>query len=244
MRISAALLAIAVLTLSACTNEDRQEPLEERSVAIYLVRDGKVAPVRRTVSVQPSLESLVAETLGSLVDGPTSDEANDGYGTDVALEARATSVADGVVTVEPTADGSLSDLGTAQIVHTLSRLPEVRGVRLGGGEALTTRSFESQTPQVLVESPLPGETVTSPIRLRGTANVFEATVSLEVRDAADEVVLESFTTATSGNGTRGTFEAELAVPDVEGPLTIVAFESSAEDGRPLHVFRVPVTLAR
>jgi hypothetical protein len=29
-----------------------------------------------------------------------------------------------------------------------------------------------------------------------------------------------------------------------GPVTIVAFEPSAEGGHPLHVFRVPDTLAR
>jgi hypothetical protein len=34
------------------------------------------------------------------------------------------------------------------------------------------------------------------------------------------------------------------VPDTEGPVTIVAFEASAEDGSPLHVVRVPVTLTR
>jgi hypothetical protein len=101
--------------------------------------------------------------------------------------------------------------------------------------------IEEQTPQILVESRL-GDTVSSPIVLRGTANVFEATVSLEVRDAADEVILETFTTATSGTGTRGTFSTSLELPDTEGPVTIVAFEASAEDGRPLHVARVPVTL--
>ena len=82
----------------------------------------------------------------------------------------------------------------------------------------------------------------TPIHVRGTANVFEATVSFEVRDGHGKVVLRSFTTATSGTGTRGTFETALAVPSVAGPVTIVAFEASAEDGRPLHVTKVPVTV--
>ena len=54
--------------------------------------------------------------------------------------------------------------------------------------------------------------------------------------------MRGFTTATSGNGMRGTFETELAVPDLVGPATIVAFEVSAEDGRPLHVVEVPITV--
>lgn len=148
----------------------------------------------------------------------------------------------------------------AQVVATLTRFPTVERVafRLDGepvtaigGEGVLVDppvgrlAIEQQTPQILVESPLPGAIVSSPIRLRGTANVFEATVSLELRDAADEVLLETFTTATSGNGTRGTFATELEVPEgAEGAVTIVAFEASAEDGRPLHVVRVPVTLAR
>ena len=49
------------------------------------------------------------------------------------------------------------------------------------------KAIEEQTPQILIESPLPGDTVSSPIRLRGTANVFEATVSIEVRDETGAV---------------------------------------------------------
>jgi hypothetical protein len=109
-------------------------------------------------------------------------------------------------------------------------------------ETGTTTGIEDPLPPIVIESPLPGDRVTSPIRVRGTANVFEATVSFEVRNDADEVVVRGFTTATSGSGTRGTFETELAVPDLAGPATIVAFEASAEDGRPLHVVEVPVTV--
>ena len=111
----------------------------------------------------------------------------------------------------------------------------------GSGETTTTTD---QLAPIVIESPLPGDTVTSPIRVTGTANVFEATVSFEVRNEAGGVVMRGFTTATSGTGTRGTFEAELAVPALEGPATIVAFEASAEDGRPLHVVEVPVTVER
>ena len=108
-------------------------------------------------------------------------------------------------------------------------------------EAVTT-SGKDPLPPIVIESPLPGESVTSPIRVTGTANVFEATVSFEIRDAGDKVVLRGFTTATSGTGTRGTFETELAVPNLAGPATIVAFEASAEDGSPLHVVEVPISV--
>lgn len=275
--IAAAVLCALGLLASACDEDERsqagatstetstQQTTEETtSVAVYHLRDGRVAPVNRTVDATPA---AARAALAALLEGPTTEERAAGLAT--AIPAGTTledvSLEDGVATVDLSEEfddggGSASmQARVAQVVATLTRFPTIERVAFRidgrpaetiGGEGVVVdpplgrRDIEEQTPQVLVESPLPGETVTSPIRLRGTANVFEATVSLEVRDAADEVLLESFTTATSGNGTRGTFEAELAVPDVEGPLTIVAFESSAEDGRPLHVFRVPVTLAR
>ena len=110
------------------------------------------------------------------------------------------------------------------------------------GETGTTTGTEDPLAPIVIESPLPGDSVTSPIRVTGTANVFEATVSFEVRDDAGDVVMRGFTTATSGTGTRGTFDTELDVPGLEGPATIVAFEASAEDGSPLHVVEVPITV--
>ena len=59
------------------------------------------------------------------------------------------------------------------------------------------------------------------------------------------MILEAFTTATSGTGTRGTFDTKLvAARSVGGPMTIVAFESSAEDGRPLHAVASTCTVDR
>ena len=113
---------------------------------------------------------------------------------------------------------------------------------VGSEGAATKTGSEDPLPPIVIESPLPGDSVASPIHVTGTANVFEATVSFEVRDHAGDVVMRGFTTATSGNGTRGTFETELAVPELAGPATIVAFEASAEDGSPLHVVQVPVTV--
>jgi hypothetical protein len=146
----------------------------------------------------------------------------------------------------------------AQVVATLTRFPEVKRVafRLDGepvdtigGEGVVVDppigrlAIEAQTPQILIESPLPGDTVTSPVELSGTANVFEANVSIEVKDETGTVILEAFTTATSGTGTRGTFDTKLNLPGASGTVTIVTFESSAKDGTPLHVRDVQVTLA-
>jgi hypothetical protein len=73
--------------------------------------------------------------------------------------------------------------------------------------------------------------------------VFEATVSIDVRDAGGKLLKRTFTTATSGNGTRGTFDTTVALPGHEGVVTVVAYEASAKDGTPLHVVRVPLVLS-
>ncbi len=272
----AASLALLVLVAAGCDGDDAAVPPETTApgettpqptpetatFAVYLLRDGVIAPVRRTVASTPAVARAAVEAL---MTGPTADETSDGLVTAIpdGTTLLDVSLADGVATVDLSGTfddggGSASMLGrVAQVVATLTQFSTVERVafRLDGepvetigGEGVVVdppigrTAIEEQTPQILIESPLPGDTVTSPIRLRGTANVFEATVSIEVRDGTGTVVHEGFTTATSGTGTRGTFDTRLAMPGLEGPMTIVAFEASAEDGRPLHVVDAQVTL--
>jgi Sporulation and spore germination/Immunoglobulin-like domain of bacterial spore germination len=232
------------------------------SVAVYLLRDGKVSPVRRTIEATPA---VARAALTELLEGPTSDERAEGLSSAIpdGTTLRDISLADRVATVDldSTFDdggGSASMLGrVAQVVATLTRFPTIErvafridgeAVEVVGGEGVVVdppvgrRAIEEQTPQILVESPLPGDAVRSPIRLSGTANVFEATVSIDVRGANGKLLKRTFTTATSGTGTRGTFDTELALPDRTGPVTVVAYESSAEDGSPLHVVELPLQL--
>ena len=234
------------------------------SVAVYFLRDEKVSPVRREVAATPA---VARAAVTALLAGPTDEEAADGLTSAIpaGTQLRDISLANGTATVDLSGSfddggGSASMLGrVAQIVATLTRFPTIDRVAFRidgepvetiGGEGVVVdppigrAAMEGQTPQILVESPLPGDAVRSPIRLRGTANVFEATVSIDVRDANGRLLKRTFTTATSGNGTRGTFDTELALADHEGSITVVAYESSAKDGTPLHVVRVPLELVR
>ena len=47
-----------------------------------------------------------------------------------------------------------------------------------------------------------------------------------------------FVTATSGSGARGTFDTTISFPHTGGPITLVAYEPSAENGKPIHVVRI------
>jgi Immunoglobulin-like domain of bacterial spore germination len=95
----------------------------------------------------------------------------------------------------------------------------------------------------VVTRPRSGDEVSSPVSIEGNADVFEATVSIDILDSAGKPIVRTFTTASCGTGCRGTFSK--AVPftvDTTQPGTIRVYESSAEDGKPINVVDIPITL--
>src|SRR5204863_1865026 len=112
------------------------------------------------------------------------------------------------------------------------------------GKQHTRSEFEDRTPAILVESPLPFETVRGPeLHATGTANTFEATFEYDLVGAGGKVLAHHFVTATSGSGTRGIFDftVPFTVARAE-PGKLVVFESSAENGRRIHVVEIPLRL--
>ena len=225
-------------------------PTRTSTVLVYLLRDGKVAAARRTVTHSGDVE---AAAVRALISGPTAPEARAGLATGIATETRLGSlrIVNGsarVSLVRPEADEDepSGEWAVAQVVYTLTQFPRVQGVVFEGtrvlGKGLTRKDMEEWTPAILVESPVVGEAVTRPIRVAGTANTFEATLMLRV-EADGRKVAERFVTATSGSGQRGTFDATIAVPrSVKGSIVLVAFESSAANGRPIKLVRIPLRL--
>jgi hypothetical protein len=96
---------------------------------------------------------------------------------------------------------------------------------------------------IVVTNPTAGDTVGAPISFAGTAEVFEGTVSVELRGADGSLLSSTFVTASCGNGCRGDFHGTIAPPSgFTGAATLRLFERSAEDGSALHVVSVPVTV--
>jgi len=227
-------------------------PTRTSSVLVYFIRDGKVAAARRTVS---RTGAVGAAAIGALIEGPTPEEADAGLATAIPPETRLVSlvIANGIARIaleREEADELEVNRRTAvaQIVYTLTQFPSVRGVVFEDtrvvGKGLTRQDMEDDTPAIFVESPVVGETVRSPIRVRGTANTFEAVLTLRLESRGRKIA-ERFVMATSGTGTRGTFDTTIAVPaGVSGRIMLVAFEPSAANGEPLNVVRIPLVLAR
>ena len=202
-------------------------------VRVYFLRDGKVSPVIR--SVAPDRPATFA--LNELARGP--DPTEKGLTTAYRGGADLKRIEGGTATVELVAN--LSRAALAQVVYTLTQFSTVKRVETtrSVGKPLTRASFEDQTPPILIESPTPGATVTSPLRVYGTANTFEATFALDIRNSSNQTFTHQIVTATSGSGTRGTFDTTISFT-ANGSIWLVAYEPSAENGQPLHTVRIPL----
>ena len=108
----------------------------------------------------------------------------------------------------------------------------------------TRTMYSGYLPAITVQSPVIGEQVTSPVTVSGTADVFEAVVSVRILDSAGNEIARTFTTASCGTGCRGDYSAAVSysIPRTE-PGTVEVFESSAKTGLPVNVQLIPVTLA-
>jgi hypothetical protein len=243
------LVGLAAMLLVGCSGDDESQstttettPGEVTQARVYFLLDENVWPVAREISAEADAATEIVEQLEA---GPTEDERAIGLGSSFPAQAVTVSeVANGVATVE--LDEELTAEQRAQLVYSLTALePVVRSVEIDG-ERLTRGDFEEQTPHVLVESPLAFQEVGSPVTARGTANTFEATFDYELADTDGRIVDENFVTATSGTGTRGTFEfrtAEYEIP-FDGVGALIVFERSAEDGSRMNVVEIPLRMAQ
>jgi germination protein M len=220
-----ALLLASVVLLVGCGGDSAGETTpttEATPVKVYFLRDGKVWPAQRQVE---ATDDAAAAAVTELVAGPTEQErAELGFSSEM-----------------PDPDADLSRGGLAQLVYTLTQFSSADSVEVDGG-TYTRSDFEEQTPSVLVESPLPFEEVTSPLNVSGTANTFEATFNYELLDADGNIVDEDFVTATSGTGTRGTFDFTTA--DFDDVATLRVFELSAEDGSRMREVDIPLSTSQ
>lgn len=132
----------------------------------------------------------------------------------------------------------LTGAALAQVVYTLTQFPSVKSVN-----GKTRADVEDFVPAILVEHPVPGEQVTSPVRVTGNANTFEATFQYKLEDADGTVLAQHFVTASSGNGTRGTFDfsIDFAVNAAQDGKLVV-YENSAADGSVIHRRVIPLRL--
>jgi len=247
--------AVLVLTLAGCardddvatTTTDTTLPAPTSSdVRVYFLRDGKVWPALREVSDDRGLANQALERLFA---GPTAQEAADlGFETAIREIGRWSLLGPpggtpGAASLE--ISRRLSRPALAQVVYTLTQFPLIEAVIVGDRDYRRS-DFEELTPAILVEWPLAFDEVPNPVHVFGTANTFEADFSYELIDTDGRIVDEDFVKATSGTGTRGTFEFttdEYEVP-FDGVGALVVFELSANDGSRINLVEIPLRMRR
>ena len=212
---------------------------ETTRLVVYFLRDGKVAPVHREV---PQTAAVGTAAVEALLAGPTAEEGELGITSDFPDGTRLLGlmVEDGTASVS-LSGGDTSTGAPAQLTFTLTQFSTVQ--RVAVGEATATRAdFADLTPIILVERPALGEAVSSPVQVRGTASVFEATLHVRLVGPGGEEIRDEVLTASEGAPGRGTFSVEIPF-SASGPGTVEAYTLSAADGSEQHNVQVRVTLA-
>ncbi|MFC8348412.1 GerMN domain-containing protein [Streptomyces sp. NPDC057280] len=232
--------------------------------SVYFLHGEQVSPAPRTVTAP----TTAAGALRALLAGPNRYEARNGRTTAIpsGTTLRSIVVRRNVATIDLSeryddGGGSLSmQARLAQVVFTATRFPSIQKVRFEldgkpvtsfGGEGIVLNhpvgraDFEDLAPQILVESPLIGDTVRGPLRVWGSANTFEATFKLKITDAAGRTAADVYVTATSGTGTRGTFDVTIPYRATRsGAGLLTAYWNSPEDGHAVVEDTVPLTVQR
>ncbi|MBY8874197.1 GerMN domain-containing protein [Micromonospora sp. PLK6-60] len=230
----------------AATAAAEPTPTGVVTVHLWFVRDGRLVPTARTRPATPATSRLA---LTELAAGPSPAEAATGMTTLLPAGVQIVRIAAGTATVAvPTGfdQGAAATvrLRRAQLVWTLTQFPTVRRVDLGDGAPTTRADYAALLPPIVVTAPLVGQPVTTPVTVTGTAQVFEATVSIRILDRAGREIGTGFTTATCGTGCRGDYRTTVRYRlAVAGPGTIEVYEVSARDGSRVNVVAVPVALA-
>ena len=234
-------------------------------IRVYWLRDTGIAVGGREVPIASPPDSA----LDALLAGPNTLEIELGMLSAIpaGTEVLGLTIEDGVATIDLSSEFETTGMGTtgeiglvSQVVFTLTQFPtvdsvditiegEVRDAILShglGATGLTREGFhDAIAPAIVVESPYPGQLVTSPLTVTGFSRTFEATVVYDiVIPPSGLIVAEGFTTAEQPDvDLFGPFEFTVDfATDIAGFGAVIVFEESAEDGSQINICEVPVMM--
>lgn len=215
-----------------------------------------LAPVLRLV---PATQAVATAAMNGLLAGPNADEL-------AASPAMYTSIPEGTTLLGLTVENKVatvnlssefasvratftSGTATAQIVYTLTQFPTVSSVRIEVEgqpfDTATRADFQVQgiIPAIFVDRPAWGASIGNPARVSGLANVFEAVLRIQLRDASDGILVDQQAMASCGTGCWGTFSASLPYTVAKAQYgTLRVYSLSAKDGSQINVTEYKVWL--
>jgi ABC-type Fe3+-hydroxamate transport system substrate-binding protein len=246
------LLSLVLLTACPAKTEQPTQATNSTTILTYFVRNEKLGVAGRQVTLEGNKVATAA--MNALLTGPTPVESDAGLSTAIPSGTKLLYLAvfpDGLATVDLSDqfddEGNLlsMQLRMAQVVATLTQFPTIKRVHLQiNGETVDSSTdleeIENVTPQVLVESLWPQKEVSELIPFSGTASTFEATILWQIEKPDGTVITKGTVLATSGTGTRGTFNTELNVDGFRGEAILVTGGESGEDASFVDEVRIPI----
>jgi hypothetical protein len=227
------------------------------TIQLWFTRAGRLFPTKRT---RPSTVETSKLALTELTAGPSTVEGSALVGSAFVPHTtfRIKGIAGGVETVSfPSAffagGPDVVRMRQAQVVYTLTQFPTVTSVRfvpdVEGPTATGTRAdYADLLPQIFVTNLVIGQRVPNPVTVAGSADVFEATVSLRVLAADGTELVNTFTTGTpctvfcaGHNRSDFRFSVPYRVSRAQ-PGTVEVFEVSMADGSRVNLVDLPVLL--
>jgi germination protein M len=209
----------------------------QTALKVYFYRGNALVPVAVHV---PATQAVASAAISMLLSGPSA-----GFATALPSGGRVESIAvsRGVATVRlsPNLD-ALPRTAQAQIVYTLTQFPTITSVDGKPFSSPATRdTFSDLTTNgaIFVATPLRDSTVSGPVHVTGTADVFEGTLAVDIWSGG-KLLRTQIIQATSGTGTRGTWSATIKLPT--GPARLDFYEPSAENGSHLHGTELDLTV--
>jgi len=212
-------------------------------VKVYVLRDELLASAHREVEGTATLRGALTELLA----GPTSEELAAGLHTEIpaGTDLLDLNLSDGIVTVDLSDDyeaggGSLSMTARiAQVVFTATQFDNVdqvlfvmngQTIEFFGGEGIVLdepvarmnvdRGF---TGGIIIDLPVPGDTVTSPFVVTGEGDVYEADFPVVVRRNGVQIAGPVLGFAGAW-GEWADFEVTITLDVEPGPIEVVAWD--------------------
>jgi len=207
--------------------------------------DGLVAVLREI----PATKSVATAAMNALLAGPNASEGAHQITSTVpdGTQLLGLTIDSGVATVDLSnqftsgAGGDAYQQRLGQVVYTLTQFPSIKGVSLrieGDGDANVLRrtDYLELLPSMWVDRPAWGAAIGNPAHVTGSADVFEATFRVSILDASGKVIADQQVMATSGSGTRGTFDTSVPYTIAKAQYgTLRVYNPSAQDGSPQDV---------
>ena len=255
-------LALLALPLAAGPAAAAPHAGTRMTVQVWLERAaGKLWVTKRTVPRTPAVATTAVRLL---LAGPNAAERAAGVRTAIpaGTRLRGISLHNGTATIDVSGAFAAAAPGTqvrtrlAELVYTATQFATVKRVRLEiAGSAVTSiagapvpqpaerRDFLRRLPAILVNRPVIGVHVPATVTVAGTADVFEAALTVRVINERGRLLARRHITASCGTGCRGRYSVAIPYTVIRRqPGTIVILDSGGRVAHP-HVVRVPVKLS-